>query len=149
VSNEKIPPDVEAFASHLLGRGPTLEIVTLKGHLWIEGQLRKMLAIRLGVPEQRLPRLSFSQLATLALCGLSVPLFERIVLINQIRNSFAHHMNPADQTDRIQRFVAIVKESPWPQKSDEQLVVYAKAISHTAGFIDGVTQTLSRHCAQF
>src|SRR6266487_809572 len=91
----------------LLGGRTDIEFVTLKGHLWLEAALRALLASRLGTDESRLPRLSFPQLADLGCGGYSTELRQQLLLINQIRNAFAHQMVPKNQSQKIRQLVRL------------------------------------------
>lgn len=124
---------LEEFQDHLqsLDDLHTPELITIKGHLLLEAALYRVLAVRLGVSESDLPRLGFPVLADLALVGQkeSKDVKGRALLLNNIRNEFAHQLTPLDQERRMRELVTLSIESrTWPTEQALQARVYAETV---------------------
>jgi hypothetical protein len=129
------------------------ELLTLKGHLMVEMALRHLLALRLGVPEGDLPRLTFALLSKLALAGLprasNSALQRRVSILNGIRNDVAHQLSPPSQEPRIRELVSLsAPEREWPDDPIARGEAYRGAIQDVLGFINGTAVGIARTSAR-
>jgi hypothetical protein len=145
MSPKRLPDEPADTLVELLKRTGDVELLTLKAHLWIEVRLEELLRARLKLDEaHELPRLTFYQLAGVALAGFDHAL-ALTQEVNRLRNAFAHEFEVPDRIARMRRFAERVGADPWPDEERLQPYVYALALATVAGLITGIANILRQY----
>ena len=117
-----------------------LELITLKGHLILEQELK---AILLDSVKQQSPinkaRLQFSQLAKIIKAFLYTEenswLWGAIDKLNKIRNQYAHNLEPDSVLHTILEFVELVETKKSKENSNLE-ERYRSSIAYICGIIN-------------
>ena len=131
-----------------------VELATLKIHLVIEVVLRYLLAARLGVKENSLPRInSFELLSQLALAGEDSHLVGGIRALNDARNSVAHRES-RDLQDKLADFVREMghnkrKKIDWSTDTSVQLHALGEAQEEAGAAIIVLAQDAEKRQSPF
>jgi hypothetical protein len=134
-----------------------VELATLKIHLVIEAVLRYLLAARLGIKEDLLPKpsqLRFGLLYELALAGVEDRhLVKGIKALNSARNSVAHRESP-DLQDKLADFVCEIRRSKrtefdWPMDTSVQLRALGEAQEEAGAVIIELAQAAEKRQSTF
>lgn len=128
-----------------------VELLTLKAHLLVEAALRHLLCARLELRSDVLPRLSFWTLSHLAMSGMrerwgAGPL-RAVLALNEIRNAYAHHVAPSDQTKRLREIAELPTgiqslQALWQKLPGDLLIRYRCGLAVTLAYVDSMRERL-------
>ena len=139
--------------SALLPKTDDVSLVVLKGHLIIEEMLFEIAASHCAIPKElENAKLSFAQLLHMTQALLKIPrrprTWEAIALLNNIRNSLVHNLEPKEINKKIEALdqMCTLSDEPYPPgyvKPTEPARIAAAAISFIMGGLSVVSPLAS------
>jgi hypothetical protein len=140
--------------SELLFKIDDIMLIILKGHLLIEEQLNAMIDGILPNP-QALKRAKLGcferiQLAKALTPHNSLTCFDAFEKLNNIRNQYAHNIEPPKIDDKISKFIKYINEMreqayPSVTKNGTKIAQLVEAIGFVSGMITGQGKALVAH----